>query len=88
MNTISYINNSIANHFSESILVGDSGALVVDALTNRPYGYVVSINHFRELHIMPLKYVLGQISDALQLPSLQIQVFRRITLYISLLTQW
>ncbi|KAL7957956.1 hypothetical protein V8C34DRAFT_305327 [Trichoderma compactum] len=81
-NLPAFVANSKNNrHFVkfESILVGDSGALVVDALTNHPYGYVVSVNHFQELHIMPLKSILDQISDAPLFPNLQTQVFKRIT---------
>lgn len=79
MNTRSHIISSATNHATERILQGDSGSLVVDALTNHPYGYVISVNHFKELHIMPLKSVLGQISDALSLPNLHLQVFTRMT---------
>ncbi|KAL6814504.1 hypothetical protein J3E69DRAFT_111065 [Trichoderma sp. SZMC 28015] len=53
---------------SDEILVGDSGALVLDALTKRLYGYVIGINHFRELYIMPLSLVLKQFSDVLPYP--------------------
>ncbi|KAL7781138.1 hypothetical protein V8C43DRAFT_328410 [Trichoderma afarasin] len=50
------------------ILVGDSGAIVLDAITKRLYGYVIGINHFRELYIIPLNLVLKQFSDILPYP--------------------
>ncbi|KAL7942804.1 hypothetical protein V8C42DRAFT_330433 [Trichoderma barbatum] len=43
------------------ISVGDSGALVIDCLTESPYGYVIGINHFQELYVIPLHSVLEQI---------------------------
>ncbi|KKP00911.1 hypothetical protein THAR02_06989 [Trichoderma harzianum] len=68
-NTISkYATANGANYFTDDILVGDSGALVLDALTKRPYGYVIGINRFRELYIMPLNLVLQQFSDILPYP--------------------
>lgn len=63
-----YTMGSTANCFTDEILVGDSGALVLDALTKRLYGYVIGINHFRELYIMPLNLVLKQFSDILPYP--------------------
>lgn len=63
-----YAMGDAANCFTGDILVGDSGALVLDALTKRPYGYVIGINHFRELYIMPLNLVLQQFSDMLPYP--------------------
>ncbi|KAL7928735.1 hypothetical protein V8C35DRAFT_317400 [Trichoderma chlorosporum] len=43
--------------------VGDSGALVMDSLTEKPYGYVIGINYFQELYVIPLHSVLEQIAQ-------------------------
>ncbi|KAL6814503.1 hypothetical protein J3E69DRAFT_375914 [Trichoderma sp. SZMC 28015] len=45
--------------------VGDSGALVIDSLTEKAYGYVIGINHFQELYVIPLQSVLDQIYQML-----------------------
>ncbi|PNP56197.1 hypothetical protein THARTR1_03722 [Trichoderma harzianum] len=43
------------------ISIGDSGALVIDCLTSKLYGYIIGINHFQELYVIPLQSVLEQI---------------------------
>ncbi|RFU80812.1 hypothetical protein TARUN_1377 [Trichoderma arundinaceum] len=60
---------------SDTIFVGDSGALVIDTLTEQPYGYVIAINQFKELYIMPLLSVLNQISEMIAIPDVSPQVF-------------
>ncbi|KAJ4856594.1 hypothetical protein T069G_09962 [Trichoderma breve] len=45
------------------ISVGDSGALVIDCLTSKLYGYIIGINHFQELYVIPLQSVLEQITE-------------------------
>ncbi|KAL6788658.1 hypothetical protein J3E68DRAFT_415406 [Trichoderma sp. SZMC 28012] len=45
------------------ISVGDSGALVIDCLTGKLYGYIIGINHFQELYVIPLQPVLEQITE-------------------------
>ncbi|OPB44883.1 hypothetical protein A0O28_0090210 [Trichoderma guizhouense] len=45
------------------ISVGDSGALVIDCLTGKLYGYIIGINHFQELYVIPLQSVLEQIKE-------------------------
>ncbi|UKZ83901.1 hypothetical protein TrVFT333_011716 [Trichoderma virens FT-333] len=48
---------------SSQMSVGDSGALVIDSITKKPYGYVIGINYFQELYVIPLEPVLEQISQ-------------------------
>ncbi|KAK4065514.1 hypothetical protein Trihar35433_7634 [Trichoderma harzianum] len=62
---LTYTMGSAANCFTGDMLVSDSGAVVLDGLTKRLYGFVIGINHFRELYIMPLNLVLKQLSDLL-----------------------
>lgn len=50
-------------HGTGEISVGDSGALVIDCLTGKPYGYIIGINHFQELYVIPLQSVLEQIKE-------------------------
>lgn len=57
------------------ISVGDSGALVIDSLTEQPYGYVIAVNHFQELYVVPLKSVLEQISQMMPIPNVYPQIF-------------
>ncbi|KAL7907762.1 hypothetical protein GGI35DRAFT_454738 [Trichoderma velutinum] len=48
---------------ASEISIGDSGALVIDCLTSKAYGYIIGINHFEELYVIPLRSVLEQIAQ-------------------------
>ncbi|KAL7799927.1 hypothetical protein V8C37DRAFT_97299 [Trichoderma ceciliae] len=58
-----------------SVYAGDSGALVIDSLTEELYGYVIATNQFQELYVMPLKSVIRQISEIIAIPNVKPEVF-------------
>lgn len=49
----------------KSLEPGDSGSWVVDESTGEVFGYVISIDLFREAQVMPLELVLADIKDKL-----------------------
>ncbi|KAL7781137.1 hypothetical protein V8C43DRAFT_311360 [Trichoderma afarasin] len=55
--------------------VGDSGALVIDSLTEKAYGYVIGINYFQELYVIPLQSVLDQIYQMLPISNGTPEIF-------------
>ncbi|KAM0257935.1 hypothetical protein ACHAQJ_004093 [Trichoderma viride] len=57
---------------------GGSGALVIDSLTEQPYGYVIAANHFQELYVVSLDSALQQISKIVPLPYVEPEVFMNI----------
>ncbi|VUC31293.1 unnamed protein product, partial [Clonostachys rosea] len=63
---------SVSLNEKRSLTYGDSGALVVDALTNDIYGHVIGSNPLGEIYISPFVSVLHQIRQRFpgQVPSL------------------
>lgn len=55
--------------------MGDSGSLVIDAITGQPCGYVIAINRLQELYVVPLCSVLQQISELVSIPNVKPEVF-------------
>lgn len=55
--------------------MGDSGSLVIDSITGQPCGYVIAVNRFQELYVMPLCLVLQQIAEMVSIPNVRPEVF-------------
>ncbi|PTB63469.1 hypothetical protein BBK36DRAFT_1096975, partial [Trichoderma citrinoviride] len=57
----------IVSTMDSSFDVGDSGALVIRPGSQSAYGYVIAVNHSRELYIVPLRAALNQICHVLSI---------------------
>jgi hypothetical protein len=55
--------------------VGDSGSLVIDTITGQPCGYVVAVNRFQELYVIPLCLAVQQIAEMVSAPNVRPEVF-------------